>query len=55
MATDEAATSSTGNSVAHKAIAGVFVVANLLAIGPALVATRSKPATLLRAPQGVVA
>ncbi len=35
-------------------IAGVFVVANLLAIGPALVATRSKPATLLRAPQAVV-
>ena len=30
---------------------GVIVVANLLAIGPALVAVRSKPATLLRAPQ----
>ncbi len=29
----------------------VIVVANLLAIGPALVATRSKPARLLRAPQ----
>jgi hypothetical protein len=32
-------------------VAGVIVVANLLAIGPALVATRSKPARLLRAPQ----
>ncbi len=32
-------------------VAGVIVVANLLAIGPALVATRSKPATLLRASQ----
>ena len=32
-------------------MAGVIVVANLLAIGPALVATRSKPARLLRAPQ----
>jgi len=32
-------------------VAGVIVVANLLAIGPALVAMRSKPATLLRAPQ----
>jgi len=31
--------------------AGVIVVANLLAIGPALVATRSKPARLLQAPQ----
>ena len=31
--------------------AGVIVVANLLAVGPALVATRSKPARLLRAPQ----
>ena len=31
--------------------AGVIVVGNLLAIGPALVATRSKPARLLRAPQ----
>lgn len=31
-------------------IAGVFVVANLLAVGPALLATRSKSATLLRAP-----
>ncbi|MGO8864517.1 MAG: FtsX-like permease family protein [Acidimicrobiales bacterium] len=31
-------------------VAGVLVVANLLAIGPALVATRSKPASLLRAP-----
>jgi len=30
---------------------GVVVVANLLAIGPALVATRSKPAALLQAPQ----
>ena len=28
--------------------AGVVLVANLLAVGPALVATRSKPATLLR-------
>ena len=32
-------------------VVGVLVVANLLAIGPALVATRSKPASLLRAPQ----
>jgi ABC-type antimicrobial peptide transport system permease subunit len=32
-------------------VASVVVVANLLAIGPALVATRSKPASLLRAPQ----
>jgi hypothetical protein len=32
-------------------IAGVVVVANLLAVGPALVATQSKPARLLRAPQ----
>ena len=32
-------------------VAGVVVVGNLLAIGPALVATRSKPASLLRAPQ----
>jgi putative ABC transport system permease protein len=32
-------------------VAGVVVVANVLAIGPALVATRSKPARLLRAPQ----
>jgi FtsX-like permease family len=32
-------------------VAGVIVVANLLAIGPALVATRSKPARLLRVPQ----
>ena len=32
-------------------VVGVLVVANLLAIGPALVATRSKPARLLRAPQ----
>jgi len=32
-------------------VAGVIVVANLLAIGPALVATRSKPARLLRDPQ----
>lgn len=32
-------------------VAGVVVVANLLAIGPALVATRSKPARLLWAPQ----
>lgn len=32
-------------------IAGVVVVANLLAIGPALVATQSTPARLLRAPQ----
>jgi hypothetical protein len=30
-------------------VAGVIVVANLLAFGPALVATRSKPASLLRA------
>jgi hypothetical protein len=30
--------------------AGVIVVANLLAVGPALVATRSKPAKLLRPP-----
>jgi hypothetical protein len=32
-------------------VAGVLVVANLLAIGPALIATRSKPASLLRVPQ----
>ncbi len=32
-------------------VAGVVVVANLLAVGPALVATRSKPASLLRVPQ----
>jgi putative ABC transport system permease protein len=32
-------------------VAGVLVVANVLAIGPALVATRSKPAALLRTPQ----
>ncbi len=32
-------------------VGGVVVVANLLAIGPALVATRSKPARLLRSPQ----
>jgi hypothetical protein len=32
-------------------VAGVIVVANVLAIGPALVATRSKPARLLRASQ----
>jgi len=32
-------------------VAGVIVVANVLAIGPALVATRSKPARLLRVPQ----
>ncbi len=31
--------------------AGVVLVANLLAVGPALVATRSKPATLLRPPR----
>jgi hypothetical protein len=30
-------------------VAGVIIVANMLAIGPALLATRSKPATLLRA------
>jgi hypothetical protein len=30
-------------------VAGVIVVANVLAIGPALAATRSKPARLLRA------
>jgi hypothetical protein len=29
-------------------VAGVIVFANLIAIGPALVARRSKPATLLR-------
>jgi hypothetical protein len=29
-------------------VAGVLVVANLIAIGPALVATRSKPRDLLR-------
>ncbi len=32
-------------------VAGVIVIANLIAIGPALVATRSKPTRLLRAPQ----
>jgi putative ABC transport system permease protein len=32
-------------------VVGVIVVANLLAVGPALVATRSKPARLLRSPQ----
>ncbi len=32
-------------------VGSVVVVANLLAIGPALVATRSKPARLLRSPQ----
>ena len=30
-------------------VAGVIVVANMRAIGPALLATRSKPASLLRA------
>jgi hypothetical protein len=30
-------------------VAGVIIVANMLAIGPALLATRSKPASLLRA------
>ena len=29
-------------------VAGVVIVANMLAIGPALLATRSKPARLLR-------